>query len=68
MENDLKMSEKWTKNANCERPYITDPSLEDSIRLCGNQHKERQPISIRFDLGNWGGKRISTTENSYLYT
>ena len=21
MENDLKMSEKWTKNANCERPY-----------------------------------------------
>ena len=21
MENDLKMSEKWTENANCERPY-----------------------------------------------
>ena len=21
MENELKMNEKWTKNANCERPY-----------------------------------------------
>ena len=34
MENDLKMSEKWTKNANCERPYYGNKSR--------NSEKERK--------------------------
>ena len=34
--------------------YFTDPSIEDSIRLCGNQHGRGRHMSIRFDLGGKG--------------
>ena len=36
MENDLKMSEKWTKNANCEQPYCklkNQPHQENTFLL-----------------------------------
>ena len=50
MENDLKMSEKWTKNANCEQPYCCRQERNTISGLGGDKY---YPIVVLVYLSNW---------------
>ena len=51
MENDLKMSEKWTKNANCERPYYCEHGVSSFIHTHSKSNPRSKVAGIKIMRG-----------------